>query len=123
MMPAFVRELLTQGVLMMDRERAAAAGDERGAARARAQMVVLAELPEGLVIERTQVPVAPPADPGCELTVRDTRYRPTRLVGTVARRRIGRQAITWTPGQLAEPEQAEAMIVALRYATTDAERD
>lgn len=114
---------LRAGVLLLDREKAAAAGDERGAARARSQLVVMAELPDGFVIERTQYVVELPRDPGCELQVFDERFRPRRIIGKVARRRIGRQAVTWTPGQLLDPVQAEAMIVALRYAVTDAERD
>lgn len=119
----FERMRLTQGVLLLDREKAAEAGDERGAARARSQMVLLADLPSEFVIERTQMVVEPSRDPGCELQVFDERFRPRRIVGKVARRRIGRQAVTWTPGQLLDPVQAEAMIVALRYAVTDAERD
>lgn len=114
---------LTQGVLTRDRERAAEHGDERGAARARSQMVALAELPAQFVIERTQMAVEPSRDPGCELQVFDERFRPRRIIAKVARRRIGRQAVSWTPGQLLDPVQAEAMIVALRYAVTDAERD
>lgn len=82
---------------------------------------IFRELPDGFRVERVQGRPAPSRDPGAEYSVIDLRLTPQRMVGTVARRLIGDQRISWTAAQLLDFEVAQAMAVALRLAACDAE--
>lgn len=115
-----MRDTLTPAALQSDHDDAVDADD---AAHVQRQLELLVELPNGLRIDRTRADRVPAGrDPGLELTVVDDRYRPPRLVASVARRLIGKQAVTWTPGQLCDPQSTAAFVVAVRFALLDAER-
>lgn len=117
------RDELTAAVLMEEAAAERARGPERAQAlaRVRAMLRIRHELPDGFRIERVRGPEEGDRDRGLELRLCDERRRPPRVVGSVARRRIGESKLTWTPGQLCDIEAAEAFAVVLRLAATDAE--
>lgn len=117
------RDELTPAVLMEEAaaERARGREGEQALARVRTMLRIQQELPVGFRIERLRGPAEGDRDRGLELRLCDDRFRPSRFVGTVARRRIGAQRITWTPGQLRDIEATEAFAVVLRLAAADAE--
>jgi hypothetical protein len=148
-MPGSERHTLTVDLLVEEFGESAGYVDDGAACAALRERhetlcAILALMPEGFRVERvqgvtstlvepgtgdpqteayralTRSPVVKRLDPGCELTLIDTQFRPERVIAKVARRRIGSQKITWTAGQLALPEQAEAVGVLLRYAAADA---
>lgn len=86
--------------------------------RFRSMAAALAALPAGYTVERVQGRVGLGQDPGAEYTLLNERGR---TVAKVARRRIGRQRISWTPKQLGEVEDAQALSVLLLLAAADAE--
>lgn len=113
-----VRELLTQDVLSADREFCDVAGDVRGRARVRAEMRLLAELPDGFEIERTSFKNG--CGPrGFELALFDVRGRPRRRLAAAHRRYIGRPLVSWQSGPgLVDPDAADAFSVILRLAAS-----
>lgn len=115
-MASAVRAVLTQDVLMADREFCHIAGDVRGEARVRSEMRLLAELPDGFEIERVRVAGGGDAR-AFELALLNQRCQPRRLVGTARRYYIGRAAVMFsTPLQAHGCDEVIAISVMLRLA-------
>lgn len=116
-----MQHTLTEELLRSEAAEARELNDPHLVALARAHLRRLGEMPDGFRVERTRADVRPGRDPGLELTLYDDRGRPPRMVGVVARRRIGESKISWTAVQLRDADAAEAFALLLMMAAADAE--